>query len=440
MQPDVVVAREALDEPVVDTRKIGKRSVVEMVGNRTYSWPHGHWNWPVPLSHQHGVRAGNFVFTGGQADLDEQGNVQHPDNLELQVASVTRYLLAILSDLEAKASDLVRLVVYFVGDADTELTILNQISEILGPDARPVVNTVALPQLCYPGMQIELEGVAMCCNDLDLPRQHMRLDNFCALPAAYSHLVVCDDVIFLSDVSAVQADGSVMAPGDVITQSTIMMDRVGTALDAINASYNDVLKLNVFYVGDGTAENWEQPALIRQSYFTDPGPAATGISLPRFAQAGLMTKIAVTAMRSAGFKDAQHNLTRQYSWPEGHWNWTVRLPYKHGNRCGRLIHLGGQVSLDSDGQVIDPDDIVAQTRTAMNNLAKVLAELGATLDHIVKVTTFYEGQAGADELHQNLQVRSSAFSKPGPATSGIPVPSLVYENMRIEIEAIAVID
>jgi len=413
-----------------------------MASNRRYSWPDNHWGWPVELTHQHGVRAGNFIFTGGQADLDVDGSVQHPDDVTRQVESVTRYMLSVLADLDAEAKDLVRLVVYFVGDEDTESAILDQISGIIGVDAKPVVNTIALPQLCYPGMVIELEGVAMCDSRGPLERQNVRLDSLPALHNGYSHVVLCDDVIFVGDMSAVRADGSVAEGNDVVAQSRVMMDQVGVALKAVDADYTDVLKLNVFFTGDGTADTWEQPALIRQSYFKDPGPAATGICLPSFAKRGLMTKIAVTAMRSADATtgSSSKDLARRYSWPQGHWNWTTRLPYKHGNRCGRLIHLGGQVSLDSEARVLDPDDIVAQTERAIKNIETVLAELDASLDHVVKVTTFYEGQAGADELHQNLLVRSRAFSKPGPATSGIPVPSLVYEDMRVEIEVIAVVD
>ena len=62
--------------------------------------------------------------------------------------------------------------------------------------------------------------------------------------------------------------------------------------------------------------------------------------------------------------------------------------------------MGGQVSLTADAQVIDPGDMVAQTRRAMENIALVLAEFGAGLDDVVKVTTFYQGQ-----LQQRLCMR-----------------------------------
>jgi enamine deaminase RidA (YjgF/YER057c/UK114 family) len=404
---------------------------------RRYSWPDGDWNWPVDLTHKHGVRAGDFIFTGGQADLDTSGAVQHPDDLPAQVDSVFSYLTDVLLDLGADANDLVRLVVYFVGDAAAESLILDRLAARIGPDVRPVVNTISLPQLCYPGMMIELEGVAMrAVNGDRLPREHFHLPDLPQLAQAYSHVLRCGDVIFTSDISALNAEGAVVHPHDLIAQTTLMMDQLGLALGAAGADCDDVLKLNVFYAGDGTAQNWEKPALIRAGYFASPGPAATGISVSGFEREGLMSKIAVTAMCA----NNGERCARSFSWPDGHWDWTAKLPYQHGNRCGQLIHLGGQVSLDSQAQVINPGDIVAQTQTAMDNIARVLAEFGATLDDVVKVTTFYQGEASADELHRNLLIRSGSYRDPGPATSGIPVPTLVYEDMLIEIEVIAVTD
>ncbi|OED43309.1 hypothetical protein AB833_04145 [Chromatiales bacterium (ex Bugula neritina AB1)] len=406
---------------------------------KRYSWPEGHWNWPVELTHQHGVRAGDYIFTGGQADLDANGRVRHPGNLQAQVDSVFGYLKNILHDLDAEVDDLVRLVVYFVGDDTVEKNILLQLGDAIGANAKPVVNTIPLPQLCYPDMLIELEGVAMKASRGNrLVRCNYTLDCLAPIPVQFSHVVRCGSAIFTGDITAIDTVGSVLEPEDVNAQTTLMMDQLCKALDVVGADCGDVLKLNVFYVGDGTAANWEQPALIRQSYFNDPGPAATGISLPDLAVAGLMTKIAVTAMRIYENSDSRR-LPKIYSWPGGHWDWTIALPYKHGNQCGNLIHLGGQVSLDINANVLSPGDMVAQTRTAMDNIKKVLAELGATLDDVVKVTAFYQGEASAEALHQNLLVRSNAYKKPGPATSGIPVPTLVYENMLIEIEVTAVV-
>ena len=347
-----------------------------------------------------------------------------------------QHVESILIDLGAGLNDLVKLVIYFTGDDADEALILELIGKRLSHSTRPVVSTICLPELCYPGMRIELEAVAI---DPTLRSsanpEFFRSNKLPALPVQYSHVVRCNDLVFTSDMSAIDADGSLHANGDVIEQTRLMMRKVEQALAMVACTPNQALKLNVFYQGDGTADNWAKPAAIRAGFFPEPGPAATGISVTGFAREGLMTKIAVTAA-AVGAVHATPPI--RYSWPEGHWDWTTHLPYKHGNRFGDVIHLGGQVALDTNAEVLHPNDIVEQTKIALANIKTILADLGASMDDIVKVTTFYQGNASAEGLHKNLCIRSNAFQTPGPATSGIPVPYLVYENMVIEIEVIAV--
>jgi len=405
---------------------------------KTHSWPDNHWHWPIELSHYHGVRRGGLIFTGGQADLDTQGKVVNTNDLIKQTHSVLRHVESILIDLDASLQDLVKLVIYFVGDEADELLILDTIAAQLSSSTRPVVSTICLPELCYPGMRIELEGVAIdpLLRSNNNPK-FIRSNALSSMPDQYSHVVRCNDLIFTSDLSAIQSDGILPAAGDVIEQTQQMMHNLEHALTLVGVSFDSVLKLNVYYQGNGTALNWAEPAAIRASFFPDPGPAATGIAVSGFARAGLMTKIAVTAANISVEKEAKEPVVR-YSWPDGHWNWTSPLPYKHGNRFGSLIHLGGQVALDANAQVLYPNDIVEQTKIALENIKTIIIDLGATMDDIVKVTTFYQGSASADALHKNLTIRSDAFNAPGPATTGIPVPHLVYEKMLIEIEVIAI--
>lgn len=402
--------------------------------SRQYSFPDGHWDWPVKLTHHHAVRAGDMIFTGGQVDLDPQGNVRNIGDLGAQVGNSMAYMQDLFTDLGVGFADLVRLVVYYVGDAQDEVRLLDQLADIIGHDVKPVVNLINLPELCYPDMLCEIEGVAMRAPGGDtLPRQNLRLDDMPTLPEAYSHVVICGDMIFTGDMTARAPDGSVTHPSDIVAQTRVMMERLSRALQAAGAGMEDVVKVNTFYRGDGTAEDWEISARIRADYFPDPGPTPTGIPVPSFPHDGLVTRIAATACKP-GARQTRH------VWPDGHWNWTTALPYKHGVSAGQLIHVGGQVALDPQANVLKPGDMVAQTRIAMDNVARVLAEFGATLDDVVKVTTFYQGNASAEALHENLLIRSSSYTVPGPATTGIPVPALVYQDMVIEIELIAMLE
>lgn len=130
-------------------------------------------------------------------------------------------------------------------------------------------------------------------------------------------------------------------------------------------------------------------------------------------------------------------LPRRHVWPESLWDWTIKLPYKHGLKCHDMIFLGGQVSLDRQGQAINPGDIKAQTRKAMAHIGTILRELGADYSDVCKITTMYQGRSDVDELNDNFLIRAAHFVEPGPATTGISLPVLAYPDMVIEIDAFA---
>jgi enamine deaminase RidA (YjgF/YER057c/UK114 family) len=132
-------------------------------------------------------------------------------------------------------------------------------------------------------------------------------------------------------------------------------------------------------------------------------------------------------------------MEKEHSWPEGHWDWPIKLPYKHGVKAGNMIFVGGQVALDERGNVLHPGDIVKQTEIAMDNIGRVLAEFGAGFDDVVKVNIFYVGTGTKEDWEVAARVRARYFKEPGPAATGIPVPTLAYEGMMTEIEVIAMV-
>ena len=48
---------------------------------KRHVWPEGHWNWPIDVTHKHGVRCGEMMWVGGQVDLTPEGVVCNPDDL-----------------------------------------------------------------------------------------------------------------------------------------------------------------------------------------------------------------------------------------------------------------------------------------------------------------------------------------------------------------------
>jgi len=401
---------------------------------KRHAWPANHWNWPIQVSHKHGVRCGEMLWVGGQVDLTADGRVNHPGDLPAQTASVMAYFGRVLNELGADLGDLVKLLCFYVNDGSRdEQAVLAAIGRALPEGARPAVTAVPVPYLAYDGMVVEIEGYAMRGSDnARLPRR-LAEPGKSPLPAPFAQGTRCGKMIFVSAQTPVDAQGQLVFPGDIVRQTGRVMEQIEATLRSLGADFADVVKVNRWYVGHGTVEDFEPAALACAARFAEPGPAATGIPLPRHALPGQQIKIEVVAMRG----EDGRRLPRRHVWPESLWDWTVHLPYKHGLKCHDMIFLGGQVSLDKSGCAVYPGAIEPQTRQAMAHIGTILRALGADYGDVCKVTTMYEGRGGGDDLHRNLSIRSAYFPDPGPATTGIPLPKLAYPEMMIEIDVFA---
>jgi reactive intermediate/imine deaminase len=103
---------------------------------------------------------------------------------------------------------------------------------------------------------------------------------------------------------------------------------------------------------------------------------------------------------------------------------------------GRLVFCSGAVAFDDEGNLVGEGDIAAQARQVMENLSVALAAAGATFADVVKVTNFVTDIA---EYPKIAPVREEYLSEPYPASSMVEVKGLMYPELLIEIEAIAVV-
>jgi enamine deaminase RidA (YjgF/YER057c/UK114 family) len=407
---------------------------------RRYISPKGHWRLgPSVTNNSQGIVCNKMIFIAGQVDLDERNQLHHFGDLEAQARAAMNFVGRVLDDAGAKMSDLVKLTAFYVSDGGVdEDDLLRFLAGCLGFMAGPgpAVTAIPLPGLAHPGMTIEIEGIAMRHpNRQRLPRTAAWSPDCPSLPSPFSHALRCEDVIFTSGISARDHQGEAAHPRDIAAQSHVMLRRLKGLLGQLGADLDDVVKTNVFNVDGGTKATWEEPALIRASHYREPGPAATGLTLPRLWPADVMTKNDVIAMR--GIDGTR--LPRTHVWPDRHWDWTVHLPYRHGLRCGDLVFVGGQVPLGPDANLLAPGDMMAQTKIAMDYIGRVLGELGLGFAHVVKVNSFYAGDVGVDVLLPNLETRFSYFPAAGPTSTGVPFPKLAYEGMLTEIDIVAMV-
>jgi reactive intermediate/imine deaminase len=103
----------------------------------------------------------------------------------------------------------------------------------------------------------------------------------------------------------------------------------------------------------------------------------------------------------------------------------------------QLIFISGSVGVDANGQLVGKDDVGAQTRQIFRNIEALLAQAGASLKDVVKITTFIVPMERYSEF---AAVRAEVFAGQYPASSTVGVSALVSPDYLIEIEAIAVVD
>ena len=114
----------------------------------------GHWNWPIRVTHKHGVRCGEMVWVGGQVDLTPDGAVCSPGDLAAQTKRAMAHFARVLAELDCDLADLVTLLCFYVNDGSVdEAGFLASVGECLPSGARPAVTAVPVPYLAYEGLQ-----------------------------------------------------------------------------------------------------------------------------------------------------------------------------------------------------------------------------------------------------------------------------------------------
>ena len=117
------------------------------------------------------------------------------------------------------------------------------------------------------------------------------------------------------------------------------------------------------------------------------------------------------------------------------WPWTENFRISQAVQVGDTIYVSGQGPLDPEGHLVGAGDMTAQSRQVFANIRAVLAEAGATMDDVVKITSFITDTGRYAEY---AAARAEAFPNQVPASSTVTVADLVLPGMLVEVEAIAV--
>lgn len=118
------------------------------------------------------------------------------------------------------------------------------------------------------------------------------------------------------------------------------------------------------------------------------------------------------------------------------WPRARKAGFAMGTQVGDTIYVAGQVAQDPDGALVGKGDMKAQARQVFANIEAVLAVAGATMEDVVKITTYVTDMS---KYADYSAVRAEVFPKADIASATVASPTLVRDGFLVEVETIAVV-
>ncbi|MGZ3457439.1 MAG: RidA family protein [Archangium sp.] len=108
-------------------------------------------------------------------------------------------------------------------------------------------------------------------------------------------------------------------------------------------------------------------------------------------------------------------------------------PFSHAVRDGNRVFLSGQVGQDPATGKLVAGDAAAQAEQVFKNIATVLADVGSSMDDVLKVNVYLLTMADFAAMNG---VYARHFAQPYPARTTVAVAELPL-GARVEVEVVA---
>jgi enamine deaminase RidA (YjgF/YER057c/UK114 family) len=339
--------------------------------------------WKMRIDHPYSlfVRDGAFLWSCGQCPLNESGEVQFPGDLFAQTRAVAGYIDQFLAKMDADCSAVTQLVVYHVKTGDDDGQKLRELlREHFG--AGVLVLPVSVPHFYYDGMMVEI-------------------DVFGAVGEKTARFFVDDTTRMTLDV----IEAGELGYATLLESQEVELETAVSKLLANSGIADRIISEQWFVTTDGLA-----------------------MQLQAIRRDRLPTQCEVVGIQNTGFAVlgqfilARDSVTR-----------TTFLPRDHGIENVKVSLLRSGCFFEVTGACVEAVGLVKETRQIMHAIEWTLKEHDLSFQNIRKSTTHYIAGSSAEELHNNMSVRNAYYSKPGPASTGLPVLSFPLAPSRISV-------
>lgn len=115
--------------------------------------------------------------------------------------------------------------------------------------------------------------------------------------------------------------------------------------------------------------------------------------------------------------------------------WEEIIGYSRAVKMGNVVEISGTTA-SSDAGIVGKNDLYAQTKFILEKVEAVLAQAGASMQHVVRTRMFL---TNISQWEQAAKAHGEFFKAIKPVTTMLEVSNLIDADMLVEIEVTAII-
>jgi enamine deaminase RidA (YjgF/YER057c/UK114 family) len=399
--------------------------------------------YPVYGPYSHAVRAGDMIFLHGTVGFDPQGRLpgDTPGRADMvrQAEQTIANMATALQLLGGSLQDVVKVRAFLpqhcrparAGQQSFDETF----DEVYGRHFQPPRPARAALQqgLFQEDLLVEIEAIAV----VNQPKRLIVSDALPPLRRPYAQGgILVGDLLFLRGFTSQDQHGDLVGRGDMRAQTAQTFANMAITLQAAGGSLADLVQTQV------TLTDWHAYKEYDEVYHRHvPAPFPTNSTFQGgLGREGLLLEIESIAalapprltIDSAFTQVGQARQERQPDVIHSE-KLAPQLARPHGVHVGDLMFIGGHTSIDTQGRLVGPGDIRAQTQHVLTTIETILTLANLGLDDVVKTTVMLTDWRHYDAYSE---VYGAFFTAPYPSRSTVS-GSLGVPGALIEIVAIA---
>ncbi len=229
-----------------------------------------------------------------------------------------------------------------------------------------------------------------------------------------------DGAVYLPTLLPIDAEGNIVADGDIVGQYFYCLERAGELLESAGLTISHLVN-TVDYSTPTTRERYPKIGRARKDMLGPVYPGAAGILMSELHAPGVLCAIDATASTYLPTK------------VNPGWARYDTLTYNPGLLAGDTLYMSGFASLDMESQAAThAGDLGKQAEATYGAIVETLAAVGAGPESLIG-TVEYVTPAGLPDYRVVADVRREVLKSPYPASTGIVCAGLLRPEFLLEV-------